>query len=169
MVGSLLETSQSEVAKEAHAKGEGLCDKTVAQHHGYFNVDKLDKKATKGKKNYFYWLFEAKKDPENAPTIMWLTGGPGCSSMLALLSENGPCTVAKGGKKTIPNAASWNNKANIVFVDQPSGAGFSYGDSHSADKNEAEVSRDLYHFVTELMQTHPKYLQPQPHRTVAHS
>merc|ERR1719502_2088035 len=157
MVGSLLETSQEQAAQEAQAKGEGLCDKTVKQHHGYFNVDKLDRTAKGGKKNYFYWLFEAKDDPENAPTVLWLTGGPGCSSMLALMSENGPCTVAKGGDKTIPNPSSWNKKANIVFVDQPAGTGFSYGDHNSADSSEAEVSRDLYHFVLELMQSHPKY------------
>ena len=129
----------------------------MKQHHGYFNVDKLDKEQKKGSKNYFYWLFEARESPENAPTILWLTGGPGCSSMLALFGENGPCSVSKDGKTTINNKQSWNKKANILFVDQPSGTGFSYGDGNSEDHNEKEVSRDLYHFVQELVKVHPKY------------
>jgi len=154
--GILLETSKEKAAMDAHAKGLSLCDPKVKQHHGYFNIDKMHK-TKKGKKNYFYWLFEAREDPENAPTIMWLTGGPGCSSMLALLGENGPCTVNKDGQTTKLNPESWNKKANILFVDQPSGTGFSYGDSDSYDSNEKEVSTDLYNFVQELMKVHPKY------------
>jgi cathepsin A (carboxypeptidase C) len=155
--GILLETSKAKAAMDAHAKGLSLCDPKVKQHHGYFNIDKMDKKSNKGQKNYFYWFFESREDPENAPTIMWLTGGPGCSSMLALLGENGPCTVNKDGATTKLNPQSWNKKANILFVDQPSGTGFSYGDSDSYDSNEKEVSQDLYNFIQELMKVHPKY------------
>jgi hypothetical protein len=155
--GILFETSKAPPAMAAASSGEGLCDPTVKQHHGYFNIDKLDKKQKSGRKNYFYWLFESRENPETAPTILWLTGGPGCSSMLALLGENGPCTVAKDGKKTIVNKQSWNKKANILFVDQPAGTGFSYGDYDSEDHNEKEVSRDLYHFIQELVKVHPKY------------
>lgn len=32
----------------------------------------------------FYWHLEAYKNPEKAPLVIWLNGGPGCSSMEGL-------------------------------------------------------------------------------------
>merc|ERR1719456_1262800 len=95
----------------------GLCDPSVKQHSGYFSVG--------GSKKYFYWLFESRSDPANDPTVMWLAGGPGCSSMTGLLFENGPCSVDANGSSTILNPYSWNARANVMWVDQPPGTGFS--------------------------------------------
>jgi len=86
-------------------------------------------------------------DPKEAPLVLWLTGGPGCSSEIALFTENGPCQVEKNGQETKANPYSWNRKANIVFVDQPAGTGFSYGGKGSLDSNEGQISTDLYHFM----------------------
>jgi cathepsin A (carboxypeptidase C) len=108
-------------------------------------------------KQYFYWLFEAQKNPEKAPLIMWLSGGPGCSSELALFAENGPCRIKRGGQSTTPNAYSWHAHANIVFVDQPAGTGFSTGKKADRDSTEGEVAEDLYHFMQELVRVHPRY------------
>lgn len=92
-------------------------------------------------KNYFYWFFEARNAPATAPLVLWMTGGPGCSSEVALFGENGPCSVNAGGNDTITNPYSWNTNANLLYIDQPTGTGFSYGTGH--DSNEKEVSTDM--------------------------
>ena len=38
----------------------------------------------------YFALAESRNDPETDPLIVWLQGGPGCSSMLAMFTENGP-------------------------------------------------------------------------------
>lgn len=82
---------------------------------GYFNITGTRDAA------YFYWLFESRSDPANDPLVVWLTGGPGCSSILALFVENGPCYVNEYGNGTLPNPYSWNSNANILWIDQPVG------------------------------------------------
>jgi carboxypeptidase C (cathepsin A) len=53
-----------------------------------------------GTKHYFYYMAEARNSPDTAPVVLWQTGGPGCSSLLASFTENGPCLVPETG----PNA-----------------------------------------------------------------
>lgn len=60
--------------------------------------------------NTFFWFFEARKDPENAPLSIWLNGGPGASSMPGLLYENGPCYINDDSNSTRLSEWSWNNE-----------------------------------------------------------
>jgi cathepsin A (carboxypeptidase C) len=143
------------VAKVTHKlKDEpvsNLCDSTVKSLSGYFSVsDKLEK-------NYFFWFFESRSQPTTDPLVIWLTGGPGCSSQLALLTENGPCKVTEDGLNTVNNPYSWNTNANIMWVDQPAGVGYSYGTK--VDHNEIEVAEDMYQFVQHFLTAHPEYSQ----------
>ena len=124
-----------------------LCDADVVQYTGYFDI-------TGSNKKYFFWFFESRTSPATSPTVAWLTGGPGCSSMLALFGENGPCTVTKDGKSTTPNPHSWTNNANMFWIDQPPGAGFSEGD---ADSGEVEVADDMLGFLIAFFEALPHY------------
>jgi len=83
------------------------------------------------------------------------TGGPGCSSSLALLGENGPCSVNEHGDGTVPNPHSWNENAHALWLDQPTGVGYSYGaiDDHS----EEMVGENAYYFLQSFLQSHPEY------------
>jgi len=128
----------------------GLCD-TVAQNAGYFNV-------TTTTKHYFYWHFESRSAPSTDPVILWMTGGPGCSGSIALFNENGPCKVTHDGVTT-KNPYSWNSNASIIFVDQPAGTGFSYGEPSDMDSDEKGVSRDMYNFLQAFYTAHPKLLR----------
>merc|ERR1712048_1126960 len=103
-----------------------------------------------------FWLFESKSDPANDPLIMWLSGGPGCSSQLALFAENGPCAVSKDGKSTALNPSSWHNKANVMWVDQPAGVGFSSG---FGTHNEDGVATNMWTFLQNFYKQFPQYQQ----------
>ncbi|EWM30038.1 serine protease family [Nannochloropsis gaditana] len=131
-----------------------LCDPDVNSQAGYFKI------SGSKDKNYFYWFFESRATPETDPLIIWLTGGPGCSSILALLYENGPCTVNDDGKNTTLNPYSWTKHANMLWIDQPAGVGFSYdGPGDKVTDTEDEVAEDLYHFLQSFLTANPQYIK----------
>jgi len=73
---------------------------------------------------------------EDAPLVVWMSGGPGCSSLLAAMMENGPCKVSRnenGEAVADPSLYAWNEKANVLWVDQPAGVGFSYDENVEGD------------------------------------
>ena len=135
----------SEIAHSPHSSGS-FCDPNVQQYAGYFNVSAQDK-------HLFYWFFESRSTPASDPVVLWLTGGPGCSSEVALFGENGPCKVSPDGTNTTLNPFSWNTRANLLFVDQPVGTGFSYGSAR--DHDEVGVADDMYSFLEAFFTAHP--------------
>lgn len=77
---------------------------------------------------FHYVFFESQKDPENDPLLLWLNGGPGCSSLIGMVYENGPFVFAKPGSVNFEiNEFAWNKKANLLYIESPGGVGFSHG------------------------------------------
>ncbi|KAF2171513.1 hypothetical protein M409DRAFT_18628 [Zasmidium cellare ATCC 36951] len=77
--------------------------------------------------NTFFWFFEARRrDPQNAPLLIWINGGPGASSSGNAFGNVGPCKVHSDTNSTYLNEWSWNNEANLMFIDQPVQVGLSY-------------------------------------------
>ncbi|KAF8965392.1 alpha/beta-hydrolase [Flammula alnicola] len=99
----------------------GICETTPGVHQisGYIDVGM--------NMSMWFWFFESRTSPETAPFTLWLNGGPGCSSMIGLFQENGPCHVNPDGATTVLNPFSWNNISNVIYIDQPIGTGFSFG------------------------------------------
>ncbi|KDR67991.1 hypothetical protein GALMADRAFT_1058390 [Galerina marginata CBS 339.88] len=99
----------------------GVCETTPGVHQmsGYINVGTG--------MSMWFWFFESRVSPDSAPFTLWLNGGPGCSSMIGLFQENGPCQVNADGATTVLNPFSWNNISNMIYIDQPIGTGFSFG------------------------------------------
>jgi len=132
-----------------------LCDPGVQQYSGYLDV-------TDGK-HLFYWFFESRNDPENDPLILWLSGGPGCSSSAGLLFELGPCSIADDGKNVTYNPHSWNTRANIIFLDQPVNVGFSYSSDGSSVNTSPAAGVDVYAFLELFLMRYPKYAKAPFH------
>ncbi|KAH7324232.1 Alpha/Beta hydrolase protein [Stachybotrys elegans] len=72
----------------------------------------------------FFWYFEARQDSRNAPTSIYLGGGPGTSSFDG--ASDFPCFVNADSNSTTINEFSWNNRVNMLYIDQPVHTGFSY-------------------------------------------
>ncbi|KAL4467103.1 hypothetical protein ABPG72_019313 [Tetrahymena utriculariae] len=105
----------------------------------------------------FYILFESRSNPSSDPLILWLNGGPGCSSLLGLFSELGPYRVAKD-ITLVSNPYSWNNNASVLFVDQPIGTVFSNLGKSNVLKSEEEISQHMYSVLQTFLQTYPQYV-----------
>jgi hypothetical protein len=114
------------------AQTSSLCETTpgVKSYSGYVYMPPESLQLPGGQStfpvNSFYWFFESRKDPKNAPFVLWLGGGPGFSSIISALFENGPCSVQSDSNSTVLNPSSWNNEVNIIYIDSPAMTGYSY-------------------------------------------
>jgi hypothetical protein len=68
-----------------------------------------------GLRKLFYWFIEAQENVATAPLVFWYQGGPGCSGLAGLLTENGPLVANKQGGLDY-NPISWTNKHSVVFL-----------------------------------------------------
>lgn len=80
-----------------------------SQYSGYVTVDE------KAGRALFYWLIEASKKPESKPLVLWLNGGPGCSSIAYGASEEiGPFRVRPDGNTLSLTPYAWNK--GILYI-----------------------------------------------------
>ena len=108
-------------------------------YSGYLNIS--DDKA------FHYVLFESQHDPDNDPLILWLNGGPGCSSMIGLSYENGPFRFYTNSTRSFISNYSWNTEANLLYIESPGSVGFSFGPVNSSDESvQADNLKALEHF-----------------------
>ncbi|XP_010483821.1 PREDICTED: serine carboxypeptidase-like 49 [Camelina sativa] len=121
----------------------------LGHHAGYYKLPK-----SRGA-SMFYFFFESRKK-KDAPVVIWLTGGPGCSSELAVFYENGPFKITNNMSLTW-NEYGWDQVSNLLYVDQPVGTGFSFTtDKSDIRHDETGVSNDLYDFLQAFFTEHPK-------------
>ncbi|KAH8983045.1 Alpha/Beta hydrolase protein [Lactarius hatsudake] len=108
-------------------------------------------------KHLFFWFFESRSNPSKDPLVLWLNGGPGCSSSLGLLFELGPCLITDKGRSTTFNPHSWNERANIIFLDQPVDVGYSYSSDGSTISTSPTAALDVYAFLELFVTRFHKY------------
>ncbi|CAN1328690.1 Serine carboxypeptidase-like 29 [Linum perenne] len=164
-IGFLIAIVAANLCFAADSQQQQLLDKVLelpgqnfnvsfAHYSGYVTVNE------KAGRALFYWFFEAAEEPESKPLVLWLNGGPGCSSIAyGLAEEIGPFHVKPDGVSLYLNPYSWNLAANILFLDSPVGVGFSYSNTTSdlvsnGDKRTAEDSLD---FLINWFERFPQY------------
>eukprot|EP01111_Echinosteliopsis_oligospora_P005467 TRINITY_DN1881_c0_g1_i1.p1 TRINITY_DN1881_c0_g1~~TRINITY_DN1881_c0_g1_i1.p1 ORF type:complete len:459 (-),score=135.72 TRINITY_DN1881_c0_g1_i1:75-1451(-) len=130
----------------------GIENVPFAQYAGYINVNE-----TTGR-NLFYWFTESRNDPATDPVILWLNGGPGCSSLGGLFEELGPFIPNPDGKTLSLNNYSWNMVANVIFLESPSGVGFSYStNKEDYQVGDVRTANDSYLFLLSFFQQYPQF------------
>ncbi|RVX74172.1 Pheromone-processing carboxypeptidase KEX1 [Exophiala mesophila] len=104
----------------------------------------------------FFWHYQNRHIADRSRTVIWLNGGPGCSSMDGALMELGPYRVQEGGKLRY-NEGSWDEFANLLFVDNPVGTGFSYVNSDSYLHELQDMADQFVIFLEKWFALFPEY------------
>ncbi|RHZ38159.1 hypothetical protein DYB26_005991 [Aphanomyces astaci] len=104
----------------------------------------------------FYWLVESESNPSTDPLVLWLNGGPGCSSLSGFFTELGPFVV-QSDLSVKRNPYAWNRKANMVFLDSPAGVGFSQPLLNASEYHDDVTAARSREFLKQFLELYPQY------------
>ena len=127
---------------------DGLYNKTI--YSGYLKTD------VKGIE-LFYIFTPSQTNPENDPIILWLNGGPGCSSLTGFLEEIGPVKFEPYKKQPVLNEYSWNKNANVFYIESPGGVGFSTLDNPKFYYDDEIQAKSLNIAIQNFFKIYPEY------------
>uniref|UniRef100_A0A5B7AEW2 Carboxypeptidase n=1 Tax=Davidia involucrata TaxID=16924 RepID=A0A5B7AEW2_DAVIN len=125
-----------------------------AQYGGYVTIDESAGRA------FYYYFVEAQHSKQSLPLLLWLNGGPGCSSLAyGAMQELGPFRVHSDGKTLFKNKFAWNHAANVLFLESPAGVGFSYSNTTSDYEKggDKRTAADNYVFLLNWLERFPEY------------
>lgn len=135
---------------------ESLGIDNVTQYTGYISVTKT------GDRKLFFWFFESRSSPSTDPVVVWLNGGPGCSSLEGLFVENGPASI-NDKLQPVHNPWSWNGAANMLYIDQPAGVGFARNYDEKPVFTTDEAASEFVDFMMLFMLRFPQYAKQNLH------
>ncbi|KAL2539706.1 Serine carboxypeptidase-like 20 [Abeliophyllum distichum] len=128
---------------------------------GYVTIDDGDNQPSK---NLYYYFVVSERNPSVDPVVLWLNGGPGCSSFDGFVYEHGPFNfdAAKqpGGMPTLRlNPYSWSKVSSIIYLDSPAGVGFSYSYNTSIYQNgDLKTAYDNHLFLLKWFEQFPEFV-----------
>ncbi|XP_054262329.1 venom serine carboxypeptidase-like [Macrosteles quadrilineatus] len=148
----LILTSLIESGKIAEAQQKSRVSPDINGVKSYTGFLTVDKDCGN---NLFFWFFPAEVNWENAPVLLWLTGGPGTSSCYGLFAEVGPFRWKNNTKELIENKNRWTKDFNVIFLDQPVGTGFSYTERNCYAKTNKEIAKQVYSALVQFFHLFP--------------
>eukprot|EP01084_Bolivina_argentea_P099879 179470_1 len=120
------------------------------QYSGYITLNRSSNASM------FYWYQECVLGTNKCPLFLWTNGGPGCSGLMAGLTEQGAFRILSNGTLKL-NDYSWNKLVNIVYIEQPIGVGYSHSnninDYYSGDESSAQ---GMYEFLQGFYKVFPE-------------
>ncbi|PIA61740.1 hypothetical protein AQUCO_00200021v1 [Aquilegia coerulea] len=121
---------------------------------GYLPINSTSKSAM------FYAYYEAQQPISplpQTPILIWLQGGPGCSSMIGNFYELGPWRVTSSAVLK-PNPGAWNNLFGLLFIDNPIGTGFSIAETpEEIPKDQETVGKHLFIAICKFVALNPSF------------
>ncbi|XP_061362709.1 serine carboxypeptidase-like 34 [Gastrolobium bilobum] len=125
------------------------------QYAGYITVNETHGRAL------FYWFFESTDKPKEKPLLLWLNGGPGCSSIgYGEAEELGPFFPQNSSQPKLKlNPYSWNKAANLLFLESPVGVGFSYTNTSNdiSELGDTVTAMDSHIFIIKWLRRFPQF------------
>lgn len=129
----------------------------VEAFSGFFTIDNTTDT------NYFFLYTKAndsvqekKEGTVKKPLILWLFGGPGMSALFAQFLYNGPVRINEKGALTKRDQAL-TDFADVIYLDQPAGAGFSFGNESGYSKTMEEMSDNIVKFLKQFLEMFPEH------------
>lgn len=127
-------------------------------YSGYVTVDDSHGR------NLFYYFVESEGNSSKDPVVLWLNGGPGCSSFDGFIYEHGPFNF---GPPTINgslpelhlNPHSWTKVSSIIYLDSPAGVGLSYSKNKTDYvTGDLKTASDTHTFLLKWFELYPEFL-----------
>ena len=126
------------VSENTKNKVEDLFDGLYSNdiYSGYLDTDTPDN-------SLFYIYTPSQTNPDTDPLLLWLNGGPGCSSLIGFLTEIGPVISPLYSFKWKVNEYSWNKNLNVLYIESPAGVGFTKSIPDPVYDEEEKVAKSL--------------------------
>uniref|UniRef100_A0A2P2LUU3 Carboxypeptidase n=1 Tax=Rhizophora mucronata TaxID=61149 RepID=A0A2P2LUU3_RHIMU len=137
----------------------GFSGTLPSKHYaGYVTVDE-----SHGRR-LFYYFVESEGNPSKDPVVLWLNGGPGCSSFDGFIYEHGPFNFEAAKKqgdmpKLHLNQYSWSKVSNTIYLDSPAGVGLSYSNNETDYRTgDLNTASDSHVFLLKWFELYPEFL-----------
>ncbi|KAI9610069.1 hypothetical protein H4Q26_007064 [Puccinia striiformis f. sp. tritici PST-130] len=134
-------------------------DSQLILYAGHLSFSAPEKKIEPSQDSYgFFFLNKARHIANRPILIVWLNGGPGCSSFDGSLMEVGPLRMISKGEGALKEVdGAWNEYANLLFIDQPTGTGYSYGPQPDYVHELDVSSNNLVNLLARFFKIFPEY------------
>uniref|UniRef100_L7MBA8 Putative serine carboxypeptidase n=1 Tax=Rhipicephalus pulchellus TaxID=72859 RepID=L7MBA8_RHIPC len=128
--------------------------RNLEAYSGFIPVDNAEDESYS---SYLFFLhIKSEKNSDKKPLLLWLQGGPGKSALYGQFLENGPLGMTVLGT-LYKRRNTLLKQFNIIYLDQPVGAGYSFDRHNKYPSSLEEVSVHLMRFIRRFLRIFHEY------------